>query len=1001
MRPLSLRFTAFGSYPGTEEVDFRRLAEHGLFLVTGPTGAGKTTVFDAMVYALYGALPGDRPEAEVRSHHAPADRPTSVELTFEVDGGCFRIRRTAAWDAPKLRGAGVTARPATAELHRLHPDGAEEPVAAKVGECTARCNELVGLDATKFQQVVLLPQGRFTAFLLANSTDRAPLLRQLFGGARYERATRHLTDVAKQRRAEVADADQQIAHHLANARAETAELRSLGAEGRETEPHETEQPDRHDQAETESLGLDELTAVITGQRVRQQAARRELGDLTTRAEADAEALRVVAARQARFDQRTTLRRRAAELEHEAAGRAEDAARVERSERLRPVVASLDARDEAERRLGLADETLAERLGRVADEACVALPDLDLRDPAAVAVAVLGPAAVRGRAEIDRGLALLEAVTRATDEATQALEARAGAEAARARTAGEHEEAEVSLRTAEDERDRTDALARELHRREAAATAAGDAVDRRRELEECAGALAGAVVREAEAGRRAADRRAAYHTGSAARLAAELHDGEPCPVCGSEVHPTPAAADPTAPTVTVASVDEAASLHQATVVEVATLTARVATLRDQLGPLADRDPGELETEREAARHAHAEAAAAAARLGALQQRCTDLADAVRAAAKALALAEAAVSHAEAEVVRTERAVAVATEAAAGLEPERLALAGQALDRLDALLVELPELEQAVTAARATCNDARDRATEALATAGIDDEQAARAGVLPADEETRLRAELATWREERVRVGAQLEVLDAEDLPDERPDTATAEEAARRSRAAVDELQDLVARRESALVHAEQAVADARDAIEESAELRERAARCSEVAAVCEGRTARKISLETWVLAAELERVVEQANVHLGRMTGYRYTLRRVDDAKGNAKAGLDLVVHDAHTGRERPTRTLSGGEQFQASLALALGLADVVSHGGTGSGHRFEALFVDEGFGSLDPQALDEAVAALQQIQASGRIVGAITHVEAMKQQLPVGIEVRRLADGAGSTLVVR
>ncbi len=135
----------------------------------------------------------------------------------------------------------------------------------------------------------------------------------------------------------------------------------------------------------------------------------------------------------------------------------------------------------------------------------------------------------------------------------------------------------------------------------------------------------------------------------------------------------------------------------------------------------------------------------------------------------------------------------------------------------------------------------------------------------------------------------------------------------------------------------------------------------------------------------------------RLTRHRYQLRR---SINEGREKLELVVFDAYSGAERSTGSLSGGEKFQASLALALGLADVVSHGGTASGRNYEALFVDEGFGSLDPEALDQAISALASLQQGGRMVGAITHVEAMKQQLHVGIEVQRLADNGGSTLVV-
>jgi exonuclease SbcC len=165
--------------------------------------------------------------------------------------------------------------------------------------------------------------------------------------------------------------------------------------------------------------------------------------------------------------------------------------------------------------------------------------------------------------------------------------------------------------------------------------------------------------------------------------------------------------------------------------------------------------------------------------------------------------------------------------------------------------------------------------------------------------------------------------------------------------------------------------------------------------CNGEAGFKVRLERWVLARELERVTQSANVHLGRMSNGRYALKR-DSTKG----GLRLEVHDSHTGKSRATNSLSGGEQFQASLSLALGLADVVSHGGSASGKHFEALFVDEGFGSLDQDALTQAIDALEQIHASGRMVGAITHVEEMKQRLHKGIEVSRLPNDSGSTLRV-
>ena len=218
MRPQRLRLAGFGAYPGAEEVDFDELARLGLFVVTGPTGAGKTTLFDAMAFALYGELPGGRPLGEVRSHHAaPADR-CEVELTFAIEGVSYRVRRTPEQERPKRRGTGTTVEAATAELHRLDPDGTEVPVASGTRPVTEACVALVGLDAGQFERVVLLPQGRFQAFLLAGTKERRPLLQKLFGTALYRDAVEELKRRAAELRRRVDAVDIEIDHHRLNAK---------------------------------------------------------------------------------------------------------------------------------------------------------------------------------------------------------------------------------------------------------------------------------------------------------------------------------------------------------------------------------------------------------------------------------------------------------------------------------------------------------------------------------------------------------------------------------------------------------------------------------------------------------------------------------------------------------------------------------------------------------------------------------------------------------------
>jgi exonuclease SbcC len=259
----------------------------------------------------------------------------------------------------------------------------------------------------------------------------------------------------------------------------------------------------------------------------------------------------------------------------------------------------------------------------------------------------------------------------------------------------------------------------------------------------------------------------------------------------------------------------------------------------------------------------------------------------------------------------------------------------------------------------------------------------------------------WEVEGREIDAALAALDADELPDEQPDAA----------AAASELSGLtttLTQERNALLrmqHHRDAASFGLDAATAervaSTGMRAQHAEIEVVARTCAGQGPGRIALESWVLATELDRVAAAANVHLSRMTAGRYQLTRTDDAGHAGKqAGLDLAVIDSHTGRQRPTTTLSGGEQFQASLALALGLADVVGNTAGASAAGFEALFVDEGFGALDPDALDLAISALDELRGGGRAVGVITHVEALKAALPVGIEVRPRADAHGSTLTV-
>jgi exonuclease SbcC len=549
----------------------------------------------------------------------------------------------------------------------------------------------------------------------------------------------------------------------------------------------------------------------------------------------------------------------------------------------------------------------------------------------------------------------------------------------------------------------DALASDVEQtplREVAATAAARILRQREGFDD--------AERRAESALEAARRATAlldevttrFISGIAPRLASALAPGEPCPVCGAIEHPQPAAGHPDA-TVGPSELESAQSAAHAAMVAQGTSVSELHALRLELGDAADRPLAEVRAEAAAAA-----ASLAASRAAAQQaQRHADRLQVLRDSLDRLSAERAAFELERARLdERRDLSQAVVTR----LEPvvQRWAAidvgAGvRALAEAERWSGEVARLEVDVSVAVARDDDASGALDLALVASGLPSAEAAAALALTAADLAALEARVDAWHREAADIEASLQALADDDLPDVAPDASTdiarAERLARELAAARD---DLVRMRHHADAASTSLDAATREAAA-SAGIRAEFQQAETVARTCAGQGPGRIALESWVLATELDRVAAAANVHLTRMSAGRYQLLRTDDAGHAGKqAGLDLAVLDSHTGRQRPTTTLSGGEQFEASLSLALGLADVVGNTAGASAAGFDALFVDEGFGSLDPDALDLAISALDELRDGGRVVGVITHVEALKAALPIGVEVRPRTDGNGSTLRV-
>ncbi|MFJ6876621.1 AAA family ATPase [Micrococcus luteus] len=1005
-----MRLEGLGPYAQAQDVDFDRLNAGGLFLLDGPTGAGKSTVLAALCFALYGTVPGGRSaESLVTTLREPGAVIPEVQVEFTVQGRRFEVVRSPKHERPRRRrsaagGATVTTQ-ATVSL-RERVDGEWTAPLTRADEVGQQIAAVLHLDAEQFMQVVLLPQGQFAQFLTAKSDERRVLLRRLFGTQRFDGVEEHLrVETARLDTAVAVDAD--VAR---TARAQLAEAlhEALGPDWHAPEPS----PDTDDRllalaAERAGRAHEDARADLATARAAEQRARVTARELETRGR-DLAAAEAWASRRRDHDaeaETAAARRRAVDA-HERAGRVLAAAQR--------ATAAADA-------AGTASETVTEALAHVEDEP--------------TAAAWLAAARADGAADAP-------ASRQALGEAERAAEAVARAVQDRARMGElEQEAAAAAERRAEIGRDRA-ALVESRPEREAAVAAhraavergterlgAREAVDRavseaaaRRTAAEAAAARAVEAETAARAHREAQERRreaAERHVGllraryeqAASELAERLVPGEPCAVCGSPEHPAPAATADT--TVTEADVRDAeqartAADRAATDAETA-LRAAEQTLRTAREAAAGLAP---EAAREALERAEAERAAldqAAKDLAADRRRLTaaekTLAGADETAAALAAedgrLAEAA-AHRAARLTELRDAVEAARGDAETLDARR--------DQVTAarrVLAALAAAQDEDARARAVADETDQALTAALAEQHFDDVDAARAARLEETEAAARTAAVQEWHAERARL-AELEASEpvrrgralAEagvEPPTEEQTRAAAEalaaaEAASSSRAtAVGRLDSLVAtvRRQSAALT---------EVLERSAGLIAEHTRVRGLLDLVRGggENLLKMPLTSYVLAGRLEEVAAAATERLLAMTDQRYSIEYSDAVGGRGNKGLELVIRDHYVDETRHPATLSGGETFMASLALALGLADTVQ--AEAGGIELDTLFVDEGFGSLDADTLDDVLDVVDTLRTGGRTVGLVSHVERMRQEIGVRLEVRK--DRRGSSLAV-
>ncbi len=983
MRLHALSLTAFGSFAGTEKVDFDRLSDAGLFLLHGPTGAGKTTILDAVSFALFGKVSGLRTSGGgLRSDHAHGSVPTEVCLEVTIRSRRYRIMRRPRQELPKQRGTGAREHPAQATVEELV--GGEWKVrATRPTEADPLLAEELHMGPEQFHQIVMLPQGDFARFLRARPEERRAVLEQLFATHRFADVEQWLKERADEAGAAIDGVTEQVRRTVAVA------ATIAGAEPFSGDAPVVEALDWLKERQADAEQHRQVAAAG------EEAARR----LHTSAKARGMAATELHERQRRY---AVAGRERAMLNGQLEEHARRVAELGHARRAMPVLPLLGVATRAVADAAVADRKLdRERSALATISAGVSTVDVPtlsarvedlIREVSAIDAVLVDEEQMLARevelAELDRVLGdtgpelvrLTERQTLLPDESS-ALRA--------------------ELQVARDARQRADVLAADLAR----VGERHDAARSRDDLDLQARKDSTGQLKLIETVRTTYERWLGLldtQTGTrAAALAADLESGDPCPVCGGRDHPKLA--------TTAAGLVSDDSIEAARVAQ-----ERARTTLDN----GERARSELEARLAAARarsgedtvvdlaaaRAKAEGELADART--LASRCQGLEERGNALDLEAQMLTATIDALTTTLGRTRERRSVVDAGLSGIRERILSIRGEftTLGRRREALTSERRTVDAVVDALSNTGEARRRAAvtldEAEATAkarGFANVDQVRLAARDDSVVVGLEAAVAAHNKRVAEVDGELErpelvaaaALAPVDLAVYVEAIDTAEQNWRATAAAADAASRIVAGLELKLAEATLGLS----ALTPLAETSERTRQLANLANGDDKQIENRMRLSTYVLAARLEQVADAASARLCRMSDDRYTIVHTDaDGDGRRKGGLGLRVVDAWTGTARETSTLSGGESFFASLALALGVADVVA--AEAGGIQMETMFIDEGFGSLDDETLHGVMDVLDGLRVGGRTVGIVSHVSDLRSRVTAQIEVVKGSRGS-------
>ena len=920
MRPLKLTISAFGPYAGRTVLDLGRLGESGLYLITGDTGAGKTTIFDAVTYALYGEASGDsREPSMLRSKYAEPDMPTEVELTFSYAGKEYTVKRSPEYDRPKTRGDGLTRKKAEAEL--VYPDGRTVTKQRDVDEALLG---ILGVDRAQFMQIAMIAQGDFLKLLLASTEERKSIFRRIFRTELFsdlqERLKREAADLNDRRTA----AENSLKQYCGGIAFENGSITEAEAESIRNGCLPSDDP-----AEFVGRLIEEDLRTESALNVEKKETDSKIEDVSGILGRIEELKKI----------RELLEKNRADLIAEEENNALLKEKLEKQK---------NNSQEADR--------LSEERARIEDE----LPRYDAADGIAARLSVLEAELAEISEDLEERGKSLEAGKDRLTAIKKEMESLSDA--------GENIQKLISQK---------DAAEREKAEASGILESLKKLNDKKTELEKLQSEYIEARDRSIAADSEYELLSRAFFDGQAGIMAEMLEDGKPCPVCGSTDHPLKAEKAAGAPSEAELNnakkaADRAKELMKDKSMECAAASASADSLEESVlertgsflpGCAAGEEAEELER-----------------KLSGASKKVTETEESI-----------------ENEKARTERREKLKeelqeTESDISEQREELEKLGKSKAETDAVIrAEKKRLEAEKEKLRFENRHAAEvRISEIRILTGRLKEELAKAEEEFSESEKKLSGLKAT-------VSAQEKQLDERNVLDEETERQKLAALSSKRQNLEENLKILSSR-----ITVNRGLYESiKSKTGELAELEKRCALVRPLSGTANGNLAgkEKIMLETYVQMTFFDRIIARANTRFMKMSGGQYELVRRREAENNrSQSGLDLDVIDHYNGTERSVRTLSGGESFKASLSLALGLSDEIQS--SAGGVRLDTMFVDEGFGSLDAESLDQAMRALADLTDGKRLVGIISHVSELKNRIDRQIVVTKERGGGSSVRMI-